>query len=94
MKCVGAAKSRLGGASHIPPALLKILVCTYGQVALMLSGCDGTAKQLTFKSFQHHNTGDKVVDSFMPLFMDFTDCTMPASRDVVAAMHNLNCQVE
>jgi len=48
------------------------LACSHGRVALMLSDCIGSAKHHTFKFVQHNDTGDKEVDSFLPLFIDFT----------------------
>jgi len=56
------------------------LVCSYGRVALMLSDCLGSAKHHNFKFVQQNDTGDKEVDSFLPLLIDFTD------------VHYMNCQ--
>jgi len=47
------------------------LVCSYGRVAVMLSDCLGSAKLHEFKFVQHNDTGDKEVDSFLPLFVDY-----------------------
>jgi len=55
------------------------LVCSYGRVALMLSDCVGSAKHHKLKFEQHNDTGDKEVDSFLLLFIDFTNRTTTAS---------------
>ena len=70
------------------------LVCSYGRVALMLSDCVGSAKLHKFKFVQHNDTGDKEVDSFLPLFIDFTDRTTAAFEDIIADVHYMNCQTE
>ena len=54
------------------------LVCPYGRVALMLSDGVGSTKRHKFKFVQHNDTGYKEVDSFLPLFFDFTDRTTAA----------------
>jgi len=43
---------------------------------------------------QHNDTGDKEVDSFLPLFIDFTDRTTAAFEDIIADVHYMNCQTE
>ena len=43
---------------------------------------------------QHNDTGDKEVDSFLPLFIDFTDRTTAAFEDIIADEHYMNCQTE
>ena len=70
------------------------LVCSYGRIALMLSDCVGSAKHHKFKFVQHNDTGDKEVDSFLPLFIDFTDRTTAAFEDIIADVHYMNCQTE
>ena len=70
------------------------LVCSYGRVALMLSDCVGSAKNHKFKFVQHNGTGDKEMDSFLPLFIDFTNRTMAAFEDIIADVHYMNCQTE
>jgi len=69
------------------------LVCLYGRLALMLSDCVGPAKQ-QFKFVQHNDTGDKEEDSFLPLFIDFTDRTTAAFEDIIADVHYMSCQTE
>jgi len=70
------------------------LVCSYGRLALMLSDCVGSAKLHKFKFVQHNDTGDKEVNSFLTLFIDFTDYTMAAFEDIIADVHCMNCQTE
>ena len=70
------------------------LVCACGRVALMLSDCVGSAKLHKFKFVQHNDTGDKEVDSFLPLFIDFTNRTTAAFEDIIADVHYMNCQTE
>jgi len=70
------------------------LVCSYGRVALMLSDCVGSAKHHKFKFVQHNDTRDKEVDSFLPLFTDFTDRTTSAFEDIIADVHYMNCQTK
>ena len=41
-----------------------------------------------------HDTGDKEVDSFLPLFIDFTDRTTAAFEAIIADVHYMNCQTE
>ena len=36
----------------------------------------------------------KDVDSFLPLFIDFTDRTTAAFEDIIADVHYMNCQSE
>ena len=69
------------------------LVCSYGRVALMLFDCVGSAMHHKFKfvqseiwsqSIDHNDTGDEEVDSFLPLFIDFTDRTTAAFEDIIA----------
>jgi len=70
------------------------LVCSYGRVALMLSDCVGSVKHPKFKFVQHNDTGDKEVDSFLPLFIDFTDHITAAFEDIIADVHYMSCQTE
>ena len=60
----------------------------------MLSDCVGSAKHHKFKFVQHNDTGDKEVDSLLPLFIDFTDRTTAAFEDIIADVHYMNCQTE
>jgi len=60
----------------------------------MLSDCVGSAKHHKFKFVQYNDTGDKEVDSFLPLFVDFTDRTTAAFEDITADVHYMNCQTE
>jgi len=60
----------------------------------MLSDCVGSAKHHKFKFVQHNDTGDKEVDSFLPLFIDFTDRTTAAFEDIIADVHYMNFQTE
>jgi len=43
---------------------------------------------------QRNDKGDKEVDSFLPLFIDFTDRTTAAFEDIIADVHYMNCQTE
>ena len=70
------------------------LVCSYVQVALMLSDCVGFTKHHKFKFVQHNDTDDEKVDSFLPLFTDFTDRTTAAFEDIIADVYYMNCQTE
>jgi len=70
------------------------LVCSYGRVALVLSDCVGFTKHHKFTFVQHNDTSDKEVDSFLPLFIDFTDRTTAAFEDIIADVHYMNCQTE
>ena len=70
------------------------LVCSYVREALMLSDCVGSAKHHIFRFVQHNDTGDKEVDSFLPLIFDFTDRTTAAFENIIAEVHYMNCQTE
>jgi len=48
----------------------------------MLSDCVGSAKHHKFKVVQHNDTGDEEVDSFLLLFIDFTDRTTAAFEKI------------
>jgi len=60
----------------------------------MLSDCVGSAQHHKFKFVQHNDTGDQEVDSFLPLFIDFSDCTMAAFEDIIADIHYMNSQTK
>ena len=70
------------------------LVCSYGRVALMLSDCVGSAKHHKFKFGQYNDTADKEVDSFLLLFIYFTDRTTAAFEDIIADVHYMSCQTK
>jgi len=59
-----------------------------------LLDCVGSAKHHKFKCVQHNDTGDKEVDSFLPLFIDFTELTTAVFEDIIADVHYMNCQTE
>ena len=40
-----------------------------------------------FKFSQHNDNGDSVVESFLPLFIDFTDHTTVVFEDIISDVH-------